>query len=249
MGLAVFGACYLAALIVYVAVMRLARPDGRAFSALKEGLLTPLGVIFGLSLAFMGAEVREDFERAKQVVVTEANALDTALRLAQNFPAEDAAKIRAFVNEHVETAVRDEWPNMADRSETLPASSEALTKALQQAVSSQASTDSEKAAQGQIMAALQAALDARRARIVISQTTLNAVTWLGLLLQGLCLMVAIAMIQVERPKTCAIALVLFATGVAGSIMLIAAHDHPFNGDIAIKPDLLLKIGQLAKSGG
>jgi hypothetical protein len=34
---------------------------------------------------------------------------------------------------------------------------------------------------------------------------------------------------------------LFATGVATSVLLIAAHDRPFAGQISIQPEPLLQI--------
>ncbi|WP_283807623.1 hypothetical protein [Bradyrhizobium lablabi] len=34
---------------------------------------------------------------------------------------------------------------------------------------------------------------------------------------------------------------LFATGVATSVLLIAAHDRPFTGQISITPEPLLQI--------
>jgi hypothetical protein len=38
-----------------------------------------------------------------------------------------------------------------------------------------------------------------------------------------------------------IAMGLFATGVAASVLLIAAHDRPFTGQISIGPEPLLQI--------
>ena len=39
----------------------------------------------------------------------------------------------------------------------------------------------------------------------------------------------------------AVAMGLFATGVAVSILLIASHDRPFSGEIAVAPDLLRQV--------
>jgi hypothetical protein len=39
----------------------------------------------------------------------------------------------------------------------------------------------------------------------------------------------------------AIAITLFATGIAVSVLLIAAHNRPFSGEIAVSPDALLQI--------
>ena len=39
----------------------------------------------------------------------------------------------------------------------------------------------------------------------------------------------------------AIAMGIFATGVAVSVLLIASHDRPFSGEISVKPDVLLQV--------
>ena len=90
-------------------------------------------------------------------------------------------------------------------------------------------------AQREIVASLQGALDARRQRIVIGQSTVNSVKWAGLLLQALCTLFA-ALVHSDNRTTCAIALMLFATGIALSVLLIASHNRPFTGHISVGPD-------------
>ena len=58
------------------------------------------------------------------------------------------------------------------------------------------------------------------------------------MLQGLCALVAIAMVHSDNRLTCAIALTLFATGIALSLVLIAAYSHPFH---SIGPGLLEQV--------
>ena len=88
---------------------------------------------------------------------------------------------------------------------------------------------------------LHTALDARRQRIVISEYAVGEVKWLGILLQGLCTLVAIAMVHSDNRLACAIAMVLFATGIALSLLLIAAYSRPFTGEISVRPDLLQQV--------
>jgi hypothetical protein len=49
------------------------------------------------------------------------------------------------------------------------------------------------------------------------------------------------MVHSDNRLTCAIAVALFATGIALSILLIAAYGRPFAGDVAIGPDLLQQV--------
>ena len=89
--------------------------------------------------------------------------------------------------------------------------------------------------------ALHSALDARRQRIVVSQSAVGKVKWAGILLPGLCTLVAIAMVHSDNRLTCAIAMTLFASGMALSLLLIAAYTRPFTGEISVGPDLLKQV--------
>jgi multisubunit Na+/H+ antiporter MnhC subunit len=66
----------------------------------------------------------------------------------------------------------------------------------------------------------------------------SPVKWIGLLLQGLCALIAIAMVHSDNRTTCAIALAMFATGIAMSILLIGCYSRPFTGEVSIGPELL-----------
>ncbi len=85
------------------------------------------------------------------------------------------------------------------------------------------------------------ALDARRQRIVVSHSSVSSVKWAAILLQALCALIAIAMVHSDNKLTCAIALAIFATGVAISVLLIAAYSRPFTGEISVRPELLQQV--------
>src|SRR2546430_13975633 len=85
----------------------------------------------------------------------------------------------------------------------------ALIEALHGTLTLKPADDSQRTAQPEMLKALQ--LDARRQRIVISQSAVGTVKWAAILLQGLCTLVAIAMVHSDNRLTCAIALTLFAT--------------------------------------
>ena len=92
-----------------------------------------------------------------------------------------------------------------------------------------------------MLAAVQNTHDALRQRIMISQSTVNRVKWTGLLLQAVCTLLAIAMVHSDNQATAALALGLFTTGVAVSVVLISSHNRPFTGEMSIGPDVLLQV--------
>jgi hypothetical protein len=240
--LVVFGATSLVASAIYGSVMLLARGErGRVFQALSPGMLPPLGILFGLFVAFLSAQVWGDRDRAHAAVNHEASALRAVALLVASFPGEPEARMHALLRRHIEAAVTQEWPSMARRRATLAVVSAPLAEALRLSLSLTPRGDGQVIAQREIVTALQDALDARRQRILISRSTVDWVKWAGLILQAICTLLAIAMVHSSDRATAAVAIALFATGVAVSMLLIASHDQPFTGEIAVGPDLLRQV--------
>ena len=242
MALIVFAATYLVAAIVNFVVTRLAVNErAKAFKALSPGMLPPLGILFALLVGFIAVEVWSNFDKAKGAVATEASALRAIVLLAGAFSEEQRTRIDALVNRHIEEAVQREWPAMAEQSANLSTLPGPLIEELHEALAMKPGDDSQRAALPEMVKAIHAALDARRQRIVISQMDVGAIKWAGILLQGVCTLIAIAMVHSDNRTASAIALTLFATGMALSVVLIAAYSRPFTGENSIAPDLLKQV--------
>jgi Protein of unknown function (DUF4239) len=238
----VFAATYLCTAGIYWVVTSLAVNDrARAFKAVSPGMLSPLGILFALLVGFIAVEVWGNFEKAKVAVTTEASALRAVVLLAETLPEEQRTHISALINRHVEAAVNEEWPAMAQQRASLSILPTALIEELHDMLALKPADDSQRAARPEMIKALHTALDARRQRIVISQAAIGAVKWAGILLQGLCTLVAIAMVHSDNRLACGITLMLFATGIALSVLLIAAYSRPFAGERSVGPELLKQV--------
>ena len=242
MAFVVFGGTYLAAAVIYWIVKSLAVGErAKAFKNISPGLLPPLGIIFGLFVAFVAAQVWNDVERAKAAVSTEASALRAVILLSDNFPEEPKTRLHALIRRYITHTVTLEWPIMARQFSTLTVAPPALVEAQQFALALTSNGPGQEVAQREIAAALERALDARRQRIIISQSSVNWVKCAGLFLQAACTLLAIAMVHNENRLTAALAMALFATGVAISLMLIASHARPFTGQMSVRPEFLLQV--------
>ena len=105
---------------VYALVMGFARGErARVFKAMSPGMLPPLGIIFGLFVAFLAAEVWRDHDEAQTAVTREASALRASVLMAGSFPGEPEARMRSLVRRQIEQAVNEEWPAMSRHSATL----------------------------------------------------------------------------------------------------------------------------------
>jgi hypothetical protein len=242
MALIVFALTYLVAAAIYAVVTLLAVGErARSFKAISPGMLPPLGIIFGLFVAFTAAQVWNDNERANGAVDREASALRAVVVLAASFSGDTEAHMRAIIRGYIEEATTHEWPMMAQHTATLRVTPRSLAEALQLTLALTPSSEGQKTAQREIVNALENAFDARRQRIIVSQTQVNLVKWSCLFVQAVCALLAIAMVHSDNRLASTITMAIFATGVAASILLILSHDRPFMGEISVKPDPLLQV--------
>ena len=237
-----FALTFLAAATVYIVVMALAVGKRReAFKAFSPGMLPPMGLLFGLIVGFLVAQVWSDAGRAQDAVNREASALRSVVILAHAFPGEPEIRLDALVRRHIREAADVEWPAMSHQSETLTVVPTSLAQGLQLAIGLSPRTEGQKAAQRAIVDSLQSALDARRQRIIVSESSVNWVKWTGVILVALLTLVAIAFVHSDNRLTAGLAMGLFSAAVAVSLMLIAAQERPFNGPFAVRPDVLIQV--------
>jgi hypothetical protein len=242
MALVVFGAAYLLAAIVHIVVTALAIGErARSFKAFSPGMLSPLGVLVGLLLAFTAAQVWSDNDRAAAAVNREASALKSVLVFAAAFPGEPEARLRTLVRQYIEETATQEWPMMAHRSATLSISPRPLADSLMLAIGLPSGAAGQQTAQREIIASLESALDARRQRILVSRSEVNPVKWIGLIAQIACTLVAIAVVHSDNRLASTIAMAAFSTAVGASALLILSHDRPFLGQISVGPEPLLQV--------
>ena len=82
----------------------------RAFKGISPGMLPPLGIIFGLLVAFLASQAWSDLDKAHTAVHHEASALRAVVLLIASFPGEPEVRARALMRHHVQEAATQEWP-------------------------------------------------------------------------------------------------------------------------------------------
>jgi len=242
MALVVFAFTYGLAVAIYAVVAWLAVGErARSFKAVSPGMLPPLGIIFGLFVAFTAAQVWSDNDHASAAVDREASALKTVVLLAANFPGDPETRLRTLIHRYIEDSATKDWPAMARRTADLRMTAQPLADALQFALALKPDSPGGVTAQRDMASALQSALDARRQRILVSRSEVNAVKWICLYLQAFVALLAIALVHSDNRLASGLSIGLFATGVAASVLLIAAHDRPFIGQVSVSPEPLLQV--------
>jgi hypothetical protein len=227
---------------IYAVVMRLAVGErAGALQAVSPGMLSPMGILFALIVGFLAVGVWGNVDRAQEAVDSEASALRSVVLLSDDLPAGTRARMQALIRRQIQTAVHEEWPAMERQRATLTPISVPLAEALHLAVGLRPRTTGETVAQREIVSSLQDALDARRQRIIVSDASINAVKWAGLLGLAILALVAIAVVHSGNRTTARVAMAVFSLAVAVVITMLAAQDRPFSGQLGLSPDVLEQV--------
>jgi Protein of unknown function (DUF4239) len=195
-------------------------------------------VIFGLLVGFLAADVWPNFERARATVGQEALGLRQALLFAEALAPEERRLVRNGVQEHITHAVSVEWPAMKSGDHGPRSSGDGLGKVLTALLADDHAGGNRRAAEEHTVRALERALDAQRQRLFISQTSVSDIKWFVFMVLAGLIELTIAMIHVENRSTKVITMIIFATAVAVSTLLIMAYDRPFGGGVSVTPAAL-----------
>jgi len=241
-GLVVLVGMALLTAVIYAVVMRLAEGDrAAALKAMSPGMLPPMGILFALIVGFLAVGVWSNVARAEEAVADQASALRSVVILSDDLPPQTRTGMRALVRAEIENAVDREWPAMQAQRADLTAISTALADALHLAIRFDPRGDGEANVQRELVASIQDALDARRQRIIVSQASIDAVKWLGVLALASLTLCAIAFVHSDNRITARFAMGLFAVAVAVVITMLASQDQPFSGQLGIDPDVLQQV--------
>jgi hypothetical protein len=237
----VFLALYLAVVLILV-VLHVVRRRGHdaALGPLSPGLMAPLGLIFGLLVGFLVADVWADRARAVGAVSQEASALRDIELLTGAFPTAQP-QVRQLLRDQIDNYVATEWPEMAAGQATLVVAPAQLVQAQSLVLSLPITTDGQRVAQNRLVDSIDRALEARRARLALSGSAIDPLRLTALYLVAVTTLAAMGCVQADRLRRAATAMALLATAMAIALTLLVAEAAPFAGYFAITPDLLLQI--------
>src|SRR5713226_9305940 len=115
----VFAATYVVTAAIHLVVTTLAVGErARAFKTVSAGLLPPLGILFGLFVAFIAAQVWSEIDRANNAVNNEASALSRVVFLAASFPGEPETRLRSLFRCHIDNVATVECRILAQDTAT-----------------------------------------------------------------------------------------------------------------------------------
>lgn len=238
----VFAATFLVTAGIYFAVMALGVGQRAvAFKGVSPGMLPPMGLVFGLVVGFLVAQLWADLGVARAAVHREADSLRSAVLLARTFPDRPEARLDGLVRRHIHQAVTEEWPAMARQQATLKVIPASLAEGLQVAIALKPRDEGQRSAQRELVSSLQNALEARRERIIVSQSTVDWSQWAAVISLAALTLLTIALVHIANRATAAIAMAIFACAVAVTLIMVVSQDRPFSGQLRVQPDVLIEV--------
>ena len=237
----VLAATGLLTVAIYACVNRLARGDRvGAFAAVSPAMLPPMGILFGLIVGFLAVGVWDNVGRAQEALASETSALRSVVILSDDLPADIGDRVRATIRRQIDTAISEEWPAMQEQRASLSVIP-ALSDTLKLALGFKPENDGQVIVQREIVTSIEDALDARRQRIIVSESNINAVKWASLIALAALMLIAIAVVHSGNRTGSRIAMAVFATAVAVVITMLVAQDQPFSGQLGLDPDVLEQV--------
>ena len=209
-------------------------PVIRSYRGVSPPFVGVIGVLFALTLAFLGNDTWNAHDRALNTVVQEADNLRSLIALTAPLPGPIKAEVAASVRDYARLAVDTEWPLLGQRR-----SSQATADQLDSLLALLASEPVARAAPAGLHALMLRQVihvrENRALRIALSQTHVNPLKWLGMGFLGFLTMITVAMIHVEQARAEVLAVLLFAAAAAPTAAIVLVQGNPFQQPTAVSP--------------
>ena len=217
-------------------------PRGGPWIASLRGVAPPfiniVGVLFGLTLAFLANDTWSAHDRTSAAVYRESDSLRSLTNVAGQIEDAKRDSLRTALRAYRDAAV-EEWRVLARRtsSPAAQAASDALLKL--------ASSKDFAAAAGPTLheLVLRKVVELRAdrdARISLIQTHVNPLKWLGMAFLGFVTLLSIAIVHADNRRAALTAMTLFALAAAPAAAIVLVQSNPFQPPASVSPRPLVE---------
>jgi hypothetical protein len=201
----------------------------RAHNEVVGFILSVIGVIYAVLLAFIAVAVWEDFGRADALVQTEANLVGNLYRDTVGLPDPLATGLRHTLFVYAETVVQDEWPALAAGRVEDAAGWQLLDKFHLSLIQFHSSDFGSQAIESEMIRSLNALYDARRGRFHAAAEGLPRILWWNLIAGAGLTVLFSYLFGVPSLPMHMVMVALLGAAIALVLSLIILLDNPFRG--------------------
>lgn len=209
----------------------------RGLAGVVPPFINIIGVLFGLTLAFLANDTWSAHDRATTSVHREADALRSLIVLTSHLEAPLGDALRQQLTAYAQ-ANAGEWPQLARRhiNPEVGSQGDTLLHLLSSPAVAQAAGSNVQALMLKKASDLR---DERDLRISLSQTHINPLKWLGMAFLGLLTLLSVAVVHAEHPKAALVAILLFAFAAAPTAAIVLIQGNPFQEPSAVSFEPIL----------
>jgi len=195
-------------------------------------IFSTIGVIYAVMLAFVLVIVWQDFDRAQNDAVQEANYFLDISRDAMGLPEPFSGQFLEANIKYLDAVVKYEWPLMQRGGASMEAQA-AAEDVWELIITFDPKTNSEKIFFSEMLEKMNNAIEMRRQRLQDARTGLHPSLWLVLLLGGIITVVFTVFFGSQNLVAQLIMTTLLAMLIALILFTILIMDFPYSGDLSI----------------
>ncbi len=197
-----------------------------------------VGVLFGLTLAFLANDTWSAHDRALNAVFREADSLRSLVVLSGQLAEPLKGRVREAVSGYAQASA-GEWPLLA-RRQASPEVTERADALLTLLAGQTVAAGTSASVQALMLRQASDIRDQHEQRIGLSQTHVNPLKWLGMAFLGFLTLLSVAVVHVEQPRAALTAIVLFALAAAPTAAIVLVQGNPFQQPTSVSPAPILE---------
>ena len=192
-----------------------------------------VGVLFGLTLAFLANDTWSAHDRAISAVYREADALHAIVALGDSLVEPARGELRTLVRDYA-TASAAEWSLLGARRVD-PTVLDKNDRLLRFVADPALATQVGPSVQAMLLAKAVQIRDDHDMRVALSQTHVNPLKWCGMAFLGFLTLLSVAAVHLDRPRAALVGVVLFAAAAAPTAAIVLVQGNPFQQPSWVTP--------------
>ena len=215
----------------------------RSLHGVVPPFINIIGVLFGLTLAFLANDTWNAHDRAVNAVFKESDGLRSLMALTANLDGPLGQGLRSAITDYAASSAA-EWSLLAERriSADVNLKGDALLQTLSSRRMAEAAGPNVQALMLRMAIDLR---DERNSRIALSQTHVNPLKWLGMAFLGLLTLISVAVVHAENPRASLVAITLFALAAAPTAAIVLIQGNPFQQPFSVSPAPIIAAVQVS----
>ena len=208
----------------------------RSLHGVAPPFINIIGVLFGLTLAFLANDTWSAHDRAMNAVFKEADSLRSLVVLSAQLDAPLRGRVQSAIRDYG-LASADEWPLLARRQGS-PAVADRADALLTLLASRELAASTNENVQALMLRKANDIRDEHDQRVGLSQTHVNPLKWLGMAFLGFLTLLSVAVVHVEQPRAALVAITLFALAAAPTAAIVLVQGNPFQQPTSVTPEAI-----------